>query len=150
MGDAGRTPWPRAGDDSGDGKAPPLREEEERGRAAGIVGANPSPSESGEGAGSGKATAALVLGIVGIAGALCCLVMGPVGLVCSVLAWVFGHQAVRAAQAGHAPAEGMSTARVGLILGIVGTVLNGLVLVGFLLYLFMVIFVSASGAASAA
>ncbi len=68
-------------------------------------------------AASGRATTALVLGILGL---LCCQFLGPV-------AWVLGNQELKAIRAGSSPASGEGVAKAGKILGIIGTVLLGLV-----------------------
>lgn len=67
---------------------------------------------------SGRATAALVVGIVGI---VCCQLAGPV-------AWYLGNAELRAIATGAAPAAGEGLAKAGKILGIVGTILLVMVL----------------------
>jgi len=60
-----------------------------------------------------RGTTVLVLGIVGI---LCCQVCGPI-------AWYLGSAELKRIAAGQAAASGETSARVGRILGIIGTVL---------------------------
>ncbi|GEM_PF-3559206 len=115
---------------------------EERGR---IEGYAPGPTEGFEAEAweaeekpGGQAVAALVLGIVGLASSICCCGGGGLGILLSVLAWVLGHQELRAIERGRSPWSGYGRARAGMILGIVGTALNGLLMVGgFLYWVFM-------------
>ncbi|MFL6061126.1 MAG: DUF4190 domain-containing protein [Marmoricola sp.] len=72
----------------------------------------------------GKATAALVMGIVGM---LCC------PLVFSVPAWIVGHGAVKEIDASNGALGGRSTANAGYITGIIGTVLGVVYIVAFAL-----------------
>ncbi len=60
-----------------------------------------------------RGTTILVLGIVGV---VCC------GL-CAPIAWYLGSDELKRIAAGTAPASGESTAKVGKILGIIGTIL---------------------------
>ena len=62
---------------------------------------------------STQAITALVLGILGV---ICCGFAAP-------FAWYFGNQELRAIQAGTSPAAGETLAKIGKILGIIGTVL---------------------------
>ena len=83
---------------------------------------------------NGKATAALVLGIVGL-GLWFLLGFGfffVFNLPCSVLAWVYGIQARRRIEAGET-ARGEGAARAGVILGVVGVILGLLGLAGWVL-----------------
>jgi len=73
--------------------------------------ANPGQTSSG-----GKSTTILVLGILSV---VCCQILGPV-------AWYMGSQQLKAIQQGLAPASEESNTKVGMILGIVGTVILGL------------------------
>jgi hypothetical protein len=70
-------------------------------------------------AASGRATAALVLGLVG-------LVFCP--LICSVLALVFGYQGRREIDASGGQLSGRGSAVAGIVLGWVGVVIYGLFL----------------------
>ncbi len=80
---------------------------------------------------SSQATAALVLGIVGLV--LCGGILSPV-------AWYLGHQEVRAIDAGRRDPMGRQTANAGRILGIIGTVLVGLGILFFVGFLVLAIF----------
>ena len=73
-------------------------------------GAPPAPPQQG---GSSRATTALVLGILGF---LCCQLCAP-------FAWYMGSQELKAIKAGTSPMAGEGTAKAGMILGIVGTIL---------------------------
>ena len=71
-----------------------------------------APAAAAPGA-SGRAITILVLGIVGL---LCCNLTAPV-------AWVLGRQELRDINLGAAPAQDQSFAQIGMVLGMVGTVL---------------------------
>ncbi|MGH9379408.1 MAG: DUF4190 domain-containing protein [Thermoanaerobaculia bacterium] len=71
------------------------------------------------GGGSGKAVTTLVLGILSI---VCCGLLGPV-------AWVMGNGELKAIAAGTSPSSNETMAKIGKILGIIGTVLLVLSLV---------------------
>src|SRR5687768_15122966 len=77
------------------------------GAAGGAVGA-----ATGSGA-TGKAIAILVLAIVGL---VCCPVTAPI-------AWVMGQSELAAVRRGAAPAANEALAQIGMVLGILGTVL---------------------------
>ena len=77
---------------------------------------NPQPGFPGPPQSSGKATAALVLGLVG-------LFLCP--LICSILAIVFGKQAMDEIDQ-NPGMTGRGSAKAGFILGIVGTSLSAL------------------------
>ena len=62
---------------------------------------------------SGKATTTLILGILGV---VCCGLLAPV-------AWYMGSKELEAIAAGQSPADGETMAKIGKILGIIGTVL---------------------------
>jgi len=68
----------------------------------------PPPPEA-----KGNATTVLILGIVSI---LCCQLAGPV-------AWFLGDKELKAIRAGISPASGEGTAKAGMIMGIIATVL---------------------------
>jgi hypothetical protein len=77
-----------------------------------------------------KATTALILGIAGLATFLF-LGLGllfPVNMSCSVLAWVYGRQAMRSVERGEI-AVGRANAQAGMTLGIIGTILGAVALV---------------------
>src|SRR5512132_1282143 len=63
-----------------------------------------------------NATTALILGIVSV---LCCQILGPV-------AWYLGNKELQAIRAGAAPITGEGSAKAGMILGIIGTILFAL------------------------
>lgn len=67
-----------------------------------------------------RATMALVLGIVGLIP--CCVIVAPV-------AWVIGHQELKAIEAGRLPEDGRTFGLAGMILGIIGTVQLALALI---------------------
>jgi hypothetical protein len=77
--------------------------------------APPPPPAQPQGS-TGKATTALVLGILGV---VCCGLLAPV-------AWYMGSKELEAIAAGSSPAAGETTAKIGKILGIIGTVLLAL------------------------
>jgi uncharacterized membrane protein YjgN (DUF898 family) len=72
-----------------------------------------------------QATTVLVLGILGL---VVCGVLAP-------FAWVMGNRELEAIRAGRRPPENRSTANAGRILGIIGTVLIGLVVLFFIFVL---------------
>jgi hypothetical protein len=66
---------------------------------------------------------ALVLGIVGLAGALgscCCCLFSVLG-VCAPVGWYLGHKELAAIRAGQAHPAGEPSARAGMICGMIGT-----------------------------
>lgn len=63
-----------------------------------------------------QATTTLVLGILGI---VCCGVLAPI-------AWYLGKQELDAIRRGELPPAGEGSAKAGMILGIIGTILLGL------------------------
>ncbi|HSO49228.1 MAG TPA: DUF4190 domain-containing protein [Acidimicrobiia bacterium] len=67
-----------------------------------------------------QATTALVLGILGI---VLCPILGP-------FAWSIGAKEMQAIDAGRRPLENRGTANASKILGIVGTVLMGVYVIG--------------------
>ena len=97
----------------------------------------PAPSQvEGPAATSSRPTTALVLGILGL---ICCQILGPV-------AWYLGSAELKAIKAGQSPAAGEGTAKAGMIIGIVGTVL----LILTILWLFLLGGVAILGAMSEA
>jgi hypothetical protein len=100
----------------------------------------PAPPASG-----GNSTTALVLGIVGLVGAMgsccCCLFFVP-GL-CAPAAWFIGRKELADIRAGRAPYTGESNAKTGMILGIVGTALLALYALFIVGYIFLVGFAGA-------
>ena len=75
----------------------------------------PTPPQEPTQAASTRATAALVLGILSI---IC------MGFLAGIPAIILGSMELRAIKAGQAPAAGEGLAKVGYVLGIVGTVLT--------------------------
>jgi len=63
-----------------------------------------------------NATTALILGIVSV---VCCQILGPI-------AWYLGNKELQAIKAGAAPITGEGSAKAGMILGIIGTILFAL------------------------
>jgi hypothetical protein len=63
---------------------------------------------------SSQAITALVVGLIGIVS--CCYLLSPI-------AWYIGSQEVKAIRQGRSPASGEVLAKVGVILGLVGTAL---------------------------
>jgi hypothetical protein len=74
----------------------------------------------------GQATLAMVFGIVSVAGLFACVV--PILL--APVAWILGAKAVKEIDANPAAYSGRSEASAGKILGIIGTCLLALVLIG--------------------
>jgi hypothetical protein len=72
-----------------------------------VASSGPPPQGS-----STQATTALVLGILSL---VCCGILGP-------FAWYLGSQELKAIAAGSSPAAGEGLAKIGMILGILGTV----------------------------
>lgn len=75
-----------------------------------------------------QATTALVLGILGI---VICQVLAP-------FAWVMGNKEMQAIDAGRRPPENRGTANAAKILGIVGTVLLGLFIIGVIIFVLFI------------
>jgi hypothetical protein len=71
-----------------------------------------------------QATTALVLGILGI---VICQILAP-------FAWSMGNKEMQAIDAGRRPPENRGTANAARILGIVGTVLLGIGIIGVILF----------------
>jgi hypothetical protein len=68
----------------------------------------------------GRGTLILVLGILSL---VCCALLGP-------LAWIWGKQDMQKIKNGEIAQEAAQLTNIGMILGIVGTVLFGLQLIG--------------------
>ena len=96
----------------------------------------PAPAASS----GGNATIALVLGIVGLVGALgsCCCCLFVVLAACAPIAWFLGRKELAAIREGRAPASGESAAKAGMVCGIVGTGLLALYLLGIIVYVALV------------
>lgn len=80
-----------------------------------------------------NATAAMVTGIIALAGFFVCFV--PV--FASPVAWVLGHKALNQTK-NNPELDGRGEAQAGLILGIIGTVLLTLVLIGLVLFIALI------------
>lgn len=83
------------------------------------------PTGSGAYPEASQATTVLVLGILGI---VICGILAP-------FAWSMGNKELAAIDAGRRPPDQRSTANAGRILGIIGTVLLGIGIVVFLLFI---------------
>ena len=88
-------------------------------------GGAPSVAGTSGGGATGKAIVILVLGIFGL---VCCPVTAPI-------AWVLGQSELAAVRRGAAPAANEALAQIGMVLGILGT----------LLFLFFLLWVFAFG-----
>lgn len=101
----------------------------------------PSQPSQPSSTGSTRALATLILGILS-------LVCG--GFVMGIPAIILGHMELKAIKSGEAPKEGEGIAKVGYILGIVGTVLTCLAMIGMLLLMMLGISLGATEAMSEA
>ncbi|MET0998085.1 MAG: DUF4190 domain-containing protein [Marmoricola sp.] len=86
----------------------------------GVPGQMPYTAYSPQAPDHPQSTLALVLGLVGLVGAF---VLCGVTLVVSPFAWAVGHSAVKEIEASQGRLGGLSNARAGMIMGIIGTVL---------------------------
>ena len=100
----------------------------------------PAPQTPGQAA-SGRAVASLILGIL----SLVCM-----GFLAGIPAIILGSMEMKAIRAGQAPATGESAAKVGLVLGIIGTALTCLTILGFVLMIILGISVGGMEAARTA
>ncbi len=98
--------------------------------------AKPPAAPSGTNA-SSRAVATLVLGILSIT---------CTGLMTGIPAIILGTMELRAIKAGESPKEGESSAKIGLVLGIVGTLLTVLAILAFIAIIALGISFGASGA----
>jgi hypothetical protein len=89
---------------------------------------------------SSNATTALVLGIIGAVGSLgsCCCCFFVVPGVCSPIAWYMGRAELAAIRAGTSSPAGQGFAQAGMILGMVGSGLLALYVVGMIGYMALV------------
>jgi hypothetical protein len=87
----------------------------------------------------GQATAAMVLGILGLVFSFCY----GFGLIMSPIAWVLGHLSAKRIDASGGQLGGRGMAQAGVIMGIIGTVLLALAIVG--LIVLVVVLASNSG-----
>jgi hypothetical protein len=96
-----------------------------------------TPSGQPSQTGSTRAVVTLILGILS-------LVCG--GFLTGIPAIIIGQMELKAIKKGEAPKEGEGVTKVGLILGIVGTVLTCLAILGFILLMMLGITLGTSGA----
>jgi len=82
-----------------------------------------------------QATTALVLGILGLV--ICGGILSP-------FAWVMANREMQAIDAGRRPPENRGTANASRVLGIVGTVILGLWVVGGILFVLFILIASVS------
>ncbi len=68
-------------------------------------------------------------------GCSCCQIGSVVGVILGIMAWTRASRELREVDAGLRPPHERSTARAGLICGIIGTILDGLSLVFIVIYL---------------
>jgi len=101
----------------------------------------PSQPTQPSSTGSTRAVATLILGILS-------LVCG--GFVTGIPAIILGNMELKAIKNGEAPKEGEGVAKVGYILGIVGTILTCLVMIGMFLLMMLGISIGAGEAMSGA
>lgn len=99
--------------------------------------ASPPQPETPRNQASGRAMATLILGILSIVCA---------GFVAGIPAIILGAMELKAIRHGESPKEGESISKVGLALGVVGTVLTFLALLAFFAIIALGISLGASGA----
>jgi hypothetical protein len=89
---------------------------------------------------SSNATTALVLGIIGAVASMgsCCCCLFVVPGVCSPLAWYLGRLELAAIREGRSSAAGHGSAQAGMILGMIGSGLLLLYVIGLLAYVAIV------------
>ena len=85
-----------------------------------------------------QATTILILGIVGLVlalfGVLCCGILSPLGAVFGAVAWYLGRKEMAAIGTGQRNPSQQSTAKAGMITGIVATILGVLLFVLFIVF----------------
>lgn len=98
------------------------------------------------GSASSNATLALILGILGLLGGLgsCCCCLFLVLALCAPFAWFLGQRELAAIRAGQSPAAGESSARAGMICGMVGSGMLALYVLVMLAYAALVGFGAAT------
>lgn len=89
---------------------------------------------------SSNSTTALVLGIIGVVGSLgsCCCCLFIVPGVCAPIAWYMGRLELAAIRAGRSSRAGEGSAQTGMILGMIGSGLLALYVVGMMAYVAIV------------
>ena len=85
---------------------------------------------------SSRATSALVLGILSIT---------CTGLLTGIPAMILGSMELRAIKAGESPPAGEQNAKIGFVLGLVGTLLSALAILAFIAVIALGISLGASG-----
>lgn len=102
---------------------------------------SPAPGPS-----SSNATLALILGVLGLIGGLgsCCCCLFLVLALCAPFAWFLGHRELAAIRAGQSSAAGESSARAGMICGMVGSGMLALYVLVMLAYAALVGFGAAT------
>lgn len=76
-----------------------------------------------------RGTLVLVLGILSLVTVMMYF-LSPIGLIMGLFAWIMGQKDMRKIKSGHMDEEGRGTTQAGWICGIIGTVLNGLWVLG--------------------
>jgi hypothetical protein len=86
---------------------------------------------------SAMAYLSLILGIVGLLGAIggCCCCLSHLLILCAPAAAILGHLESQAISAGRSPQAGATMARIGMILGLIGTALFVLELIGLVIWI---------------
>ena len=99
-----------------------------------------------DGPSSGSATLALILGILGVIGGLgsCCCCLFLLLALCAPVAWFLGQRELAAIRAGQSSAAGESSARAGMICGMVGSGMLALYVLVMLAYAALVGFGAAT------
>lgn len=111
----------------------------------GVPGAMPYTAFSPRVPDHPQATLALVLGLVGLVGAF---VLCGVTLVVSPFAWAVGHNAVKEIEASQGRLGGLSNARAGMILGMIGSVLLILAILAVIGFVALVVASESTGTGS--
>jgi hypothetical protein len=88
---------------------------------------------------STMATVSLILGIAGLLGAVggCCCCISHILSLCAPIAAILGYQERKAIQEGRSPQAGAGMAQAGMILGLVGTALMVLYVIGIGIWILM-------------
>jgi len=87
---------------------------------------------------SGPAVASMVLGICSL---VACMFYGVIGLPCGIIAMVYARKARVLAQTGEAPMSSLGMAKAGRVCGLIGIILNSLMLALVLAYFVFIIVV---------
>lgn len=81
-----------------------------------------------------QANTALIIGVIALAGAFVCFLP----IFASPFAWISGTKAINAVKASNGQYRGETEARIGQVLGIIGTVLLGLAIIGLVLFFVLI------------